>query len=375
MAKQYQQNGHSEATLFDSVRLNDFVAHPQIDVDGDALGDYLQNRTVLITGAGGSVGSELAAQLLHHTPQKILLADISEHNLYQLRRTLSAPPATELIYSLSDVRDANDMHRLFERTTPDIVVHAAAYKHVPLIEEQPVAGFENNTLATANLLDVCEAHAIEQFVLISTDKAVEPVSVLGATKRLAEWLVRSADASLNRKIIRFGNVFGSRGSVVPLFLEHLTQGRPLPITHPDMERYFMSAENASRLILQTLLLNGAPIFALRMGDPLRIEWLARQMIRRFRPDADPDRLIEYTERRPGEKLSEQLIAPDESWRPTTHPCIMGLHSDLPVSSEALRHCIENLAGRPNTSVADFRSALLHVKDATRNAFRADVRGE
>ena len=375
MAKHSQQNGQSEATLCDTVRLNDFVAHPQIDVDGDALDDYLQSRTVLITGAGGSVGSELAAQLLHHTPQQILLADISEHNLYQLRRALSAPPATEITYSLSDVRDTNDMHRLFEQASPDVVVHAAAYKHVPLIEEQPIAGFKNNTLATANLLDVSEAHAIEQFVLISTDKAVEPVSVLGATKRLAEWLVRSVDTTFQTKVIRFGNVFGSRGSVVPLFTERLSRGESLPITHPEMERYFMSAGNASRLILQTLLLNEAPIYALRMGEPIRIEWLARQMIRRFRPDADPDRLIEYTERRPGEKLSEQLIAPDESGRPTTHPCIMGLHSDLPVSSEALRCCIEDLAGRPNTSVADFRSALLHVKGATHNAFLADVRGE
>ena len=317
------RNGHPGADFLQQLDLTEFTDRPEIEIDQAALQRYLQSRTVLITGAGGSVGTELTAQLLDLAPERLVLVDRSEHNLFQLRRHL-APAEPEVTFTLADVCDRQAMTRLLDRSLPDVVIHAAAYKHVPLIEEHPGAGFQNNTLATRRLLRWCEERPIEQFVLVSTDKAVEPRSILGATKQLAEWIVRSSEADLQTKIVRFGNVFGSRGSVIPLFAEQLAAGGPLEITHPEMERYFMSAPDACRLILQTLLLDSASVYALKMGDPIRIEWLARQILQRVRPDADPNTLITYTGRRPGEKLSEQLVGTSEATHPTAHPHIIGV---------------------------------------------------
>ena len=311
-------------------KLHDFVDRPRVHVDTARLRNALEGRTVLVTGAGGSIGSELCDQLVGLQPERIVLVDMNEYNLFRLEQRLQRRRSTsQLEFCLADIRDAVRMGRVFDRFTPDVVLHTAAYKHVPLMEHHPDESFRNNTLATAQLLQHCEAHDTDQFVFVSTDKAVEPSSILGATKRLAEWYVQVADSPVRRKIVRFGNVFGSQGSVVPLFEERLQSGEPLPITHPEMERYFMTAHEACSLILQTLLLEGYPIYVLRMGRPVRIEWLARQMIEQRRPDVPPDRLIEYIGRRPGEKLSEQLAGEREALRPIDHPSIVGVERSAP----------------------------------------------
>ena len=203
-------------------------------------------------------------------------------------------------------------------------MHAAAYKHVPLLERHPIEAFKNNTLATINLIEVAEAFDTEQFVFVSTDKAVSPSSVLGATKRMAEWYVQSAQTTMKRKIVRFGNVFASQGSVVPLFEKQIRAGGPVTVTHPDMERFFMSANEACSLILQTLLLDVAPIYILRMEPTIKIKWLAEQMVAKLNPNPEQEVKIVFTGVRPGEKMQEVLRESDEKTLDTSHPSIIGI---------------------------------------------------
>jgi FlaA1/EpsC-like NDP-sugar epimerase len=324
----------------------------------EALRDYLADRTVLVTGAGGSIGTELSRQLYALRPAHLVLVDVSEHNLFALESRLS-PASDRASFCLANVQHTKTMDSIFAAHCPDVVLHAAAYKHVPLMERHPAAAFRNNTIATVHLLQLCAAYKVDQFVFVSTDKAVEPVSVLGATKRLAEWAVRHSAPPIRCKVVRFGNVFGSRGSVVPLFIQQLNAGGPLEVTHPEMKRYFMSAKEASGLILQTLLLDTAPTYALQMGDPIRITWLAEQIIQRLAPGASPSDHIVFTKRRPGEKLCEQLQGPNEASHATEHPRILGLRGPVPVEPHALDALLNRLRRLSDESApGPLRSALL-----------------
>jgi len=364
-------NGISSSNAASRFRLNDLIARPSLQIDREALQHYLADRTVLVTGAGGSIGTALSHELHALHPARIVLIDVSEHNLFELEQQLHGEAHFDRItLQLADVRNKTAMAALLKKHRPDVVLHAAAYKHVPLMERHPVAAFQNNTLATAQLLQLCESHEVDQFILVSTDKAVQPVNILGATKRLAEWYVHSSSSEIQCKTVRFGNVFGSRGSVVPLFEEQLAAGGPLEVTHPDMERYFMSANDACCFILQTLLLDEAPIYVLKMGEPIRIEWLARKIIRRRYPNANPDDLIVYTGRRPGEKLSEQLCAPTETTRPTQHPAITGLIGPVPHTRHALDAHFRTLSNALQVSSGEetpfgFRHALFDIEHANR----------
>ena len=327
-------SGSALPRLLPDVPVEDLLERRPAAIEAGELRDYLAGRTVLVTGAGGSIGGELARQLMGLQPFRLVLVDVSEYNLFQLENQLRGRPfGGELVFRIADVRDEAIMRTVFATSRPDIVLHAAAYKHVPLMERHPVEAFHNNTLATVGLLHLSEAFGAEQFVFVSTDKAVAPSSVLGATKRLAEWYVRAVQSPVTRKIVRFGNVLGTQGSVVPLFQEQILAGGPVRITHPEMERYFMSADEACRLILQTLLLGEAPVYTLDMGKPVPIRWLAERMIRRLSPHRDVP--IAYTGVRPGEKLQEQLW--DEHERPTAtaHPSVIGLLSQAPHSRSEL----------------------------------------
>ena len=322
-------NAPSPSRPSPSVRLKDLVARPPSPVDRSALRDALADRTVLVTGAGGSIGAELSRQLAALTPFQLALVDVSEHNLYRLETALHAEGHSSPEFCIADVRDASLMEGLFRRLRPDVVLHAAAYKHVPLMERHPAEAFRTNTLATARLLRLCEEHRVDRFVFVSTDKAVRPASVMGSTKQLSEWYVRTAETPPHCTTVRFGNVFGTQGSVVPRFEEKLAAGEPVPVTHPDMERYFMSPEEACGLILQTLLLKTYPTYIFRMGEPLKIQWLAERLVEHWYPHVDPETMIEYVGRRPGEKLSEDLVRENETVHDTDHPSILGLDAPVP----------------------------------------------
>lgn len=339
----------------DPLTLQDLVSRDPVHVDRDALRNTLSDRTVLVTGAGGSIGTELSKQLAALGPFRLVLVDISEYNLYQLKHTLRESGVEgEVEFCIGDVRDETVVDELFDRTRPDVVLHTAAYKHVPLLERHPAEAFRNNTMATVHLLRLCEEYNTEQFVFVSTDKAVEPTSVLGATKRLAEWYVQAATSRVERSIVRFGNVFGSQGSVVPLFADQLARGEPVTVTHPDMERYFMSTDEACGLILQTVLFDTAPVYCFEMGEPIKIDRIAREMVRRWYPNLDPASMIEYVGRRPGEKFSESLVMPYETPQPTPHDSIVGLHGSAPHSRTELEVYFRHLQTLSNASGAQAR---------------------
>ncbi len=343
--------------------IHDVIEREPVDIDRPALRDYLAGRTVLVTGAGGSIGSALSILLLELRPFRLLLVDNSEYNLYQLEKELRKHPyASELEFRIADVREEDIMRSLFANYAIDVIFHAAAYKHVPLMERHPIEAFRNNTMATVGLLRLCESFDVEQFIFISTDKAVAPSSVLGATKRLAEWYVRAANQPTHRKIVRFGNVFDSQGSVVPLFREQIESGGPVMLTHPDMERYFISADEACALVLQTLLLNSeASTYMLRMDPPIKIRLLAERMIERLSPDPRQRIPIEYSGVRPGEKIDEELMNENEKPIPTDHPRILGLLVEPPFSREALDAHLLHLQSLASRSQAEIvRRALFQT---------------
>lgn len=345
------------------LTLGDLLPREPVAIDEAGVRHYLAGRTVLVTGAGGSIGTELSRQLIGLQPFRLVLVDISEYNLFRLENALRRVRFDgELEFCIGDVRDRAIMENLFSSFQPDVVLHTAAYKHVPLMERHPAEAFRNNTLTTTGLLHLCEQYETEQFVFVSTDKAVEPSSVLGATKRLAEWFVQVAESPVERKIVRFGNVFGSQGSVVPLFEKQLAEEGTVGVTHPEMERYFMSAHEACSLILQTLLLDEAPIYIFDMGEPVRIQWLAEEVVRRRRPGADPADFIRHTGIRPGEKLSEELAMPSETAQPTRHARIIGLQGPVPHSRTELElhlRALEALAADGRT--ATLRKALFETE--------------
>lgn len=347
------------------VRLDDLVPRDPVEIDRPALRDFLSDRTVLVTGAGGSIGSELSRQLVDLHPFRLAFVDVSEHNLYRLETALRPERYDgDMDFCIADVRDASIMDGLFRSLHPDVVLHTAAYKHVPLMERHPAEAFRNNTEATVHLLDLCEQHDVDRFVFVSTDKAVNPASVLGATKQLAEWFVRTGDAPTHCTTVRFGNVFGTQGSVVPRFEKRLAAGEPLPVTHPDMERYFMRPEEACSLLLQTLLLDAHPTYLFRMGEPIRIQWLARRFVEHWYPHVDPDTMIEYVGRRPGEKLREELVRADESVHPTDHPSILGIEGAVPYSDSELEAYFHRLQSASD-STRDSREQLRHLLLDTR----------
>lgn len=355
---------HDGAQENGPVKLSDIADRPPVRIDTRELRHLFRDRTVLVTGAGGSIGNVLCKQIMRLRPAHLVMADMSEYNLFKLENTIGSRyrdvPTT---FSITDVRDPVATERLFRAQRPSIVLHTAAYKHVPMMERHPAASFDNNTLATRLLVDLASAYDADQFVFVSTDKAVEPRSILGATKRLAEWYVRSHDSDMRCKTVRFGNVFGSRGSVVPFFEQCLREGDPLPITHPDMERYFMTADEACNLILQTLIHDDFPVYLLRMGDPIRIEWLARRMIEARFPGRSADQMIEYVGCRPGEKLKEQLVTPGETIRESTHDSILGIEGAPLLSKADLIARFDrftSISQNPELSTEDLRRHLFEI---------------
>ncbi len=334
---------------------------PSAQFDREALRSFLANHTVLVTGAGGSIGRELSWQLAQLQPKQLILVDFSEFNLFHLEYSLNRTPLPRPpVFKLLDIRDLHHVEALLAETRPFIVFHAAAYKHVPMIEQHPVAAFQNNSLASVDLLHASERHGVSQFVFISTDKAVAPNSIMGTTKRLTEWYVRAANGAMQTKAVRFGNVFGSLGSVVPLFAEQIAAGGPVTVTDRHMERFFMSGRDACSLILQVLLFNSAPIYTLRMDPPVNILWLAERMIDILSPERPID--IEFVGIRPGEKLTEQLWSGDETPVDTAHKDILGLTSPARFSRAELDEWLSYLKALAMQGDPDALRAALFQTD-------------
>ncbi len=308
------------------VRLEDLLGRtPLQDVDPD-VGAFLRGRRVLVTGAAGSIGAELARQVARFAPAALVLMDRAENGLYFIQRELAdVTPSFPLHAVIADLRDAAGVEAMLARHRPEVVLHAAAHKHVPLLEDAPREAVLNNVVGTRLLVDAAERHGIAHFVLVSTDKAVRPSSVMGASKRVCERLVQAASRR-GRGVfcaVRFGNVLGSEGSVVPLFQRQLERGGPLTVTHPDATRYFMTVREAVRLVLQAGAIGrGGEVFLLDMGEPLRVLDIARQLIRLAGLREGEDVAVVFTGLRPGEKLHEELHSKDEHARMTRRDRIL-----------------------------------------------------
>lgn len=315
-ATDLQNYGQGEAVTIRPVALEDLLGRPARSLDRAAMAGLIKNKRVLITGAGGSIGSELVRQIADAAPASVALLDHGEFNLYTIEMEVRQRwPDLDARPILADVRDRSRIEAVFESEQPDIVFHAAALKHVPMVEFNPVEGLATNALGTRTIADACLAHQVPEMVLISTDKAVNPANVMGAGKRLAELYCQAADISGKGTrfiTVRFGNVLGSAGSVVPLFQKQLAEGGPLTVTHADIERYFMTIGEAVELVLQAAALgpgrnDQGAIYVLDMGAPVKIVDLARQIIRLAGKVPDEDIKIEVTGLRPGEKLYEELF--------------------------------------------------------------------
>ena len=327
-----------------SVAIEDLLRRAPVTLDEGLIGAVLQDRVVLVSGAGGSIGSELCRQALRFAPAKLILVERAENNLFQIHRELIAGnPTTEVIPALADVSDAGRIAALFAAHRPDVVLHAAAHKHVPLMELNPCEAIKNNIGGTRTLADAAAKHDVKTFVLVSTDKAVNPSSVMGATKRVAETYVQalSSQSSTHFLAVRFGNVLGSAGSVVPIFREQIEKGGPVTITHPEMRRYFMTIPEACQLVLQAASMgNGGEIFVLDMGEPVKVIDLAKDLIRLSGYKAD-DIEIKISGLRPGEKLFEELALDEERADRTKHPKIF-VGRLRPLSYAQVQRSVEDL---------------------------------
>jgi FlaA1/EpsC-like NDP-sugar epimerase len=303
------------------VQVEDVLGREPVRVEVDRVGAYLAGQVVLVTGAGGSIGSELCRQIARVKPKRIVLVDHGENNLFEIRRELEDDRHFgNLVAVLADCKDATRMRELFAAEQPSVVFHAAAYKHVPLMEENPVEAVRNNAVATRIVAAAAGECGSERFILVSTDKAVAPATVMGASKALAEWAIEAAQNRYHGTryaAVRFGNVLGSSGSVVPIFRRQIAAGGPVTVTDEAMTRYFMTIPEAVQLIIRSGdLTTGSQVFVLEMGDPVKIVDLARNMIRLSGKEPDVDIAVEIVGRRPGEKIHEELFDPGERPQPT-----------------------------------------------------------
>jgi FlaA1/EpsC-like NDP-sugar epimerase len=322
------------ATQLRPVQVEDVLGREPVEVDLEASAAYLKQETVLVTGAGGSIGSELCRQIARVGPQRLILVDQGETALFEIERELVDERGfAASIPVLADCKSRTKMNQVFERYQPGVVFHAAAYKHVPLMEANPLESVRNNALATRALVEAAAEHGAKRFVLISTDKAVNPKTVMGQSKALCEWIVEAygarEDVATRYVAVRFGNVLGSSGSVIPIFRRQIAKGGPVTLTHPEMTRYFMTIPEAASLVVQAGAIGGrGDVFVLDMGEPVRILDLAMQMIRLSGKDPEHDIDIEIVGSRPGEKLHEELWGEGEVAEATVHPKIMRVRGPI-----------------------------------------------
>lgn len=353
----------------ESIKIEDLVGRESISVDYKGIGEFIRGKSVLITGAGGSIGSEIVIQICSFAPAQAILFDIDEtelHNLGLRLRRVFPQMMERIAYVTGDVRDELRLRELFDVWQPQIVFHAAAYKHVPMMEYNPKEAVKVNMFGAFNLAKAAREHNVEKFIMISTDKAVRPTSVMGATKRMAEFICSAFNEKSTGKLaaiperrssrptggghstkfmsVRFGNVLGSRGSVLPMFLDQLKYGGPLTVTHPDMKRYFMTIPEAVSLVLQASILgNGGEVFVLDMGKPAKIVDIAEELIRIHGMEPYKDIDIQFTGKRPGEKLFEEILTAEEGTEASRHEKIFVARNGVKYPLEALSDILGEFA--------------------------------
>ena len=307
------------------VEITDLLGRDPIQVNLDEIMGYVEQKVVMVTGGGGSIGSELCRQIAMYHPKQLIIFDVYENNAYEIQQELNRHyPYLDLVVLIGSVRNTHRIETVFEKYRPDIVYHAAAQKHVPLMEDSPNEAIKNNVFGTYKTAKAASEYGVKRFVLISTDKAVNPTNIMGASKRLCEMIVQSFDKISKTEFVavRFGNVLGSNGSVIPLFKKQIAEGGPVTVTHKDIIRYFMTIPEAVSLVLQAgAYARGGEIFVLEMGAPVRIDDMARNLIRLSGYTPDVDIKIEYTGLRPGEKLYEELLMAEEGMKETANKLI------------------------------------------------------
>ena len=344
----------SEENLYQSLRdveIEDLLGRDPVELDNNNIKSLINEKVVLVTGGGGSIGEELCRQIMLHNPKQLLMLDIYENSLYDIELELKAKyPDSDIQAIIANIRDKERMFEIFEEFSPEIVFHAAAHKHVPLMENNPTEAIKNNVFGTYNLVNACDKYGTKRFILISTDKAVNPTNIMGATKRLCEMIIQAKDKESETEYVavRFGNVLGSNGSVVPLFKKQIAEGGPVTVTHKEITRFFMTIPEAVALVLQSITYaKGGEIFVLNMGEPVKIYDLAKSLIELSGLTPGEDIEIKFTGLRPGEKLYEELLMDEENLQATGHEKIFITEpmeftmDDIEEKLDAFREIIDN----------------------------------
>lgn len=356
-------NGEVSISRLRNVEIEDLLGREPVDTQIDSIMDYVSGRTVLVTGGGGSIGSELCRQIARHEPKRLIIFDIYENNAYDIQQELKRDYSDlDLVVLIGSVRNTHRINNVFEQCRPDIVYHAAAHKHVPLMEDSPNEAIKNNVLGTYKTAQAADRFQASRFVLISTDKAVNPTNIMGASKRLCEMVVQMMNHQSKTEFVavRFGNVLGSNGSVIPLFKKQIEEGGPVTVTHPDIIRYFMTIPEAVSLVLQAgAQAKGGEIFVLDMGKPVKILDLALNLIRLsgYKPYEDID--IQFTGLRPGEKLYEELLMSEEGLQSTENELI---HIGKPIEFDEKRFCrqLEELDELSRQDNPDIKEKVMEI---------------
>lgn len=356
-------NGDVSVSKLKDVEIEDLLGREPIQINTEEVLGYVSGKTVLVTGGGGSIGSELCRQIAAHNPQKLIILDIYENNAYDIQQELVRKyPKLDLIVLIASVRNKNRMNQIFETYRPDIVYHAAAHKHVPLMEDSPNEAVKNNVMGTYRTALAADKYGTEKFVLISTDKAVNPTNVMGASKRICEMIIQMMNqkSKTNFVAVRFGNVLGSNGSVIPLFKQQIAEGGPVTVTDPNIIRYFMTIPEAVSLVLQAgAYAKGGEIFVLNMGEPVKILDLAVNLIKLsgLRPGTDIE--IKFTGLRPGEKMYEELLMDEEGLKKTANRMIF-IGKPIEFNSEEFEDQLEQLIADARAESGDIRNRIKEI---------------
>lgn len=355
--------------LFENLRdveIEDLLGRDEIKLDNANIENLIKNRTILITGAGGSIGSELCRQIVKYKPAKLVMLDIYENSLYDIEQELKAKvPKIKLEAVIGSIRDKKRLEEIFEEYKPYLVFHAAAHKHVPLMEGSPLEAIKNNVFGTYNVVNVSDKYNVQKFILISTDKAVNPTNIMGSTKRICEMIVQAKNKVSNTEYaaVRFGNVLGSNGSVIPLFKKQIADGGPVTVTHKEITRFFMTIPEAVALVLQAMTYaKGGEIFVLDMGEPVKIYDLAVSLIKLSGLVPDEDIEIKFTGLRPGEKLYEELLMGEEGLEKTSHNKIF-VAEPMDITMKDIDEKLtklQNILDKDNVNISEIKETIKEV---------------